>query len=152
MTATGLPSHKGSSACHGHAPLCRAGGTGLLDYTLPLLPHDELLLSRGDGTKKEEEMIRKDDWGYIPDKHSELMDVFSKTKMDTLARHWSIDHVINLEPGCKIPYGRVYNLSEVELKMLQAYIQTHLANGFIQRPASPAAAPMLFAKKKDGSL
>jgi len=28
----------------------------------------------------------------------------------------------------------------------------NLANGFIQRSSSPAAAPILFAKKKDGGL
>jgi len=51
-----------------------------------------------------------------------------------------------------LPYGRIYNLSEVKLKTLKAYIETNLANGFIQRSSSPAGAPILFAKKKDGRL
>jgi hypothetical protein len=38
------------------------------------------------------------------------------------------------------------------LKTLKPYIETNLANGFIQRSSSPAAAPILFAKKKDGGL
>ena len=59
----------------------------LLDYPLPLLPHDELLLTRADGSKKEEQMIRTDDGGYIPDKYSEFVEVFSKTKADTLSPH-----------------------------------------------------------------
>jgi hypothetical protein len=91
-------------------------------------------------------MIRTDDGGYISDKYWEFVEVFSKAKADTLAPHQSIDHAINLQPGCKIPYGRIYNLSEVELKMLKAYIETNLANGFIQWSSSPAAAPILFAK------
>ena len=124
----------------------------LLDYPLPLLPYHELLLTHADGSKKEDQMIRTDDGGYIPDKYSEFVEVFSKTKADTLAPHRSIDHAIDLEPGCKIPYGRIYNLSEVELKTLKAYIETNLANGFIQRSSSQAAAPILFAKKKDGGL
>jgi hypothetical protein len=78
--------------------------------------------------------------------------VLSKDRAETLAPHRPIDHVIDLEPGFKIPYGRIYNLSEVELKTLKAYIETNLANGFIQRSSSPAAAPMLFAKKKDSGL
>jgi hypothetical protein len=97
-------------------------------------------------------MIRTDDGGYIPDKYSEFVEVFSKTKADTLAPHRAIDHAIDLEPGSKIPYGRIYNLSEVELKTLKAYIETNLANGFIQRSSSPAAAQILFGKKKDGGL
>jgi hypothetical protein len=33
-----------------------------------------------------------------------------------------------------------------------AYIETNLASGFIQQSPSPAAAPILFAKKKDSGL
>ena len=40
---------------------------------------------------------------------------------------------------------------EVELKILNAYIETNLANGFIQR-SLPAPAPILFAKMNDGRL
>jgi hypothetical protein len=80
------------------------------------------------------------------------VDVFSKTKAETLAPHCPIDHAIDLEPGFKIPYGRIYNLSECELQTLKAYIERNLANGFIQRSSSSAAAPILFAKKKDGGL
>jgi len=46
--------------------------------------------------------------------------------------------------------GRIYNLSEFELRTLKAYIEANLANGFIQLSSSPAAAPILIAKKKDG--
>jgi len=80
------------------------------------------------------------------------VDVFSKTKAETLAPHRPIDHAIDLEPGFKIPYGWIYNLSEVELRTLKAYIETNLSNGFIQRSSSLAEAPILFAKKKDGGL
>jgi len=40
---------------------------------------------------------------------------------------------------------------EVELKILNAYIETNLANGFIQR-SSPASAPILFVKKNGSHL
>jgi len=51
-----------------------------------------------------------------------------------------------------IPYGRIYNLSEVDLETLKAYIETNLSNGLIQWSSSSAAALILFAKKKDGGL
>jgi len=38
------------------------------------------------------------------------------------------------------------------LKTLKAYIETNLANGFIQRSSLPTAAPILVGKKKDGGL
>ena len=85
-------------------------------------------------------------------RYKDYVDVFGKDRAETLAPHWPIDHAIDLEPGYKLPYGRIYNLSEFELKTLKAYIETNLASGFIQRSSSPAAAPILFAKKKDGGL
>jgi hypothetical protein len=98
------------------------------------------------------ERISTDDGGFIPVVYSEFMDVFSKAKAETLAPHRSIDHAIDLEPGFKLPYGRIYNLPEFELRTLKAYIESNLANGFIQRSSSSAAAPILFAKNKDGGL
>ena len=78
--------------------------------------------------------------------------MFSKKGGETLPPHRDTDHAIELEGGLKLPFGRIYNLSEAELAALKAYIETNLANGFIQRLSSPAAAPILFVKKKDGSL
>ena len=109
-------------------------------------------LTSTDGEQSEIGRVCTDDAGYIPIKYSEFVEVFSKAKADTLAPHRSIDHAIDLEPGCKIPYGWIYNISEVELKMLKAYIETNRGHGFIQRSSSPAAAPILFAKTKDGGL
>jgi len=80
------------------------------------------------------------------------VEVFSKAKAEVLPPHRSIDHVIALEPSYKLPYRRIYNLSEVELRTLKAYIETNLANGFMQRSSLLVAAPILFVKKKDGGL
>ena len=43
-------------------------------------------------------------------------------------------------------------MSEVELKTLKNYLDDMLAKGFIHASNSPAGAPVVFAKKKDGSL
>jgi len=59
---------------------------------------------------------------------------------------------MHLESDYKLPYGRIYNASEFELKTLKAYIETNLANGFIQWSSSLAAAPFLFANQKGGGL
>jgi len=97
-------------------------------------------------------MAPTDDEGHIPATYGEFVEVFSKEKAKTLPPHWSTDHAIDLEPGYNMPYGQIYNLSEFELTTLKAYIEANLANGFIQRSSSPAAAPILFAKKNDGGL
>jgi hypothetical protein len=96
--------------------------------------------------------VQADDGSWIPSTYRDFLDIFSKKKAETLPPHRPTDHAIDLEPGTKLPYGRIYSLSEVELKALKAYIETNLASGFIQRSSSPAASPILFVKKKDGSL
>jgi len=50
-------------------------------------------------------------------------------------------------PADNLPSGLIYNLSEFQLRTLRAYIEANLPNGFIQRSSSPAAAPILFAKR-----
>jgi len=110
-------------------------------------------MCKQDGTEQMKmEMVPTAGGGCIPARYQDFVDVFSKTKAETLPAHRPIDHAIDLEPGYKLPYGQIYNLSEVELKTLKAYIETHLGSGFIQRSSSPVAAPILFAKKKDGRL
>jgi hypothetical protein len=85
-------------------------------------------------------------------RYKDYVDVYSKDRAKTLAPHRPIDHTIDQEWDFNLPDGRTYNVSEVEFKSLQAYIETNLANGFIQRSSSAAAAPTLFAKKRDGRL
>lgn len=79
--------------------------------------------------------------------------LFSEDSANTLPTHrGSADHSIPITKDSPPPFGPVYPLSQDELKALSAYIKKNLANGFIRRSTSPAAVPVLFVKKKDGSL
>ena len=88
----------------------------------------------------------------IPPKYAEFQDVFSKQEADKLPPHRPYDHTIPLVDSAKLPFGPVYNLSQPELQALHEYIKENLAKGFFRRSESPAEAPILFVKKKDGSL
>jgi hypothetical protein len=88
----------------------------------------------------------------IPVEFQDYSDVFSKISADKLPEHGQYDHTIPLESGTKPPFGRIYGLSEVELKALDEYLKDNLAKGFIRPSSSPAGAPILFVKKSDGSL
>ena len=46
----------------------------------------------------------------------------------------------------------MYSLSQVELEALRKFIDENLASGMIRPTRSPYGAPVLFVKKKDGSL
>jgi hypothetical protein len=77
-------------------------------------------------------MVPPDDGGHIPATYGEFVEVFSNEKAETLPPHRSTDHAIDLEPRYNLTYGRIYNISESELRTLKAYIEANLANGFIQ--------------------
>jgi hypothetical protein len=59
---------------------------------------------------------------------------------------------IDLQPDAKAPWGPIYALSTAELRTVREYLDENLAKGAIRPSKSPAGAPILFVKKKDGSL
>ena len=46
----------------------------------------------------------------------------------------------------------MYSLSAVEQKALREFLDENINSGFIRQSTSPHGAPILFVKKKDGSL
>ena len=88
----------------------------------------------------------------IPTKYQAFTRVFLKKKVNELPVHGTHNHAINLEGIGDPPFGPLYNLSGNELKVLQDYLADNLAKGFIQALTSPSEVPILFVKKKDGTL
>jgi Reverse transcriptase (RNA-dependent DNA polymerase) len=88
----------------------------------------------------------------VPEVYHEFADVFSRQKADTLLPHQDCDLKISINEGVKIPVSPIYLLSEFELKTLWEFIDENLKTGFICPSDSPFGAPVLFIKKKDGSL
>ncbi|KAL0560548.1 hypothetical protein IC582_000953 [Cucumis melo] len=63
-----------------------------------------------------------------------------------------VDFAIELEPGTA-PISRApYRMAPAELKELKVQLQELLDKGFIRPSVSPWGAPVLFVKKKDGSM
>ncbi len=87
----------------------------------------------------------------LPEKYKDFVDVFEKINADHLPAHSPYDCPIDLE-GHSPPFGPIYGLSEPEFQALCDYLTENLAKGFIQHSKSLASAPILFVKKKDGSL
>src|SRR5690606_14639466 len=88
----------------------------------------------------------------IPKDYARFHALFDKKAADILPDHQPWDHTIPLQPDTTPTYGPIYGLSENELETLRTYLDENLARGFIRQSTSPAGAPILFAKKKDGSL
>jgi hypothetical protein len=88
----------------------------------------------------------------LPEKYKDFVNVFEKSNADQLPAHSPYDCPINLEEGHSPPFSPIYGLLEPKLQALHDYLTENLAKGFIQHSKSPAGAPILFVKKKDGSL
>jgi hypothetical protein len=63
-----------------------------------------------------------------------------------------IDFSINLMPGATPVSKTPYRMSTPELKELQMQLEEILKKGYIHPSVSPWGAPVLFVKKKDGTL
>jgi len=94
----------------------------------------------------------KIDLSSIPEEYHEYADVFSKSKAETLTPHCPYDLRIDLEKDSHPPVGTIYSLSKFEQETLKEFIDENLTNGFIRSTSSSHGAPVLFVKKKDGSL
>ena len=63
-----------------------------------------------------------------------------------------VDLAIEIVPGT-VPVSRApYRMAPTELKELKSQLQELLDKGFIRSSVSPWGAPVLFVKKKDGTL
>ena len=81
----------------------------------------------------------------------EYPDVFPQ-ELPSLLPEREVEFVIELAPGTKPISKAPYRMSLSELKELKVQMQELLDKGFIRPSASPWGAPVLFVKKKDGSL
>ncbi|CEG79126.1 Putative Retrotransposon nucleocapsid protein [Rhizopus microsporus] len=88
----------------------------------------------------------------IPEKCHDCIDVFSEEIANTLTKHSNANHHITLLEGAQPPFDPICPLAQDELIALYDYLKESLEFGFIRHSTSPAAAPILFVKKGNGSL
>ncbi|XP_027155548.1 uncharacterized protein LOC113755883, partial [Coffea eugenioides] len=81
----------------------------------------------------------------------EFLDVFPK-ELKTLPPEREVEFKIDLVPGTAPISKTPYRMAPAELKELKIQLQDLLEKGFIRESDSPWGAPVLFVKKKDGSL
>lgn len=79
-------------------------------------------------------------------------DVFPDQLPPGLPPPRDVDHRIELVPGAVPPSRPTYRLSATELAELKKQLAELSAAGFIQPSKSPFGAPILFVKKKDGTM
>ena len=83
---------------------------------------------------------------------SEYADVFPSNLPSGLPPPRAIDHAIDVVPGSAPPYKASYRMSPLELQELKKQVEELLAQGHIRPSTSPYGSPVLFVKKKEGTL
>ena len=111
--------------------MLRKGCQGYLAFVLDM---------RQEGTRLEDIPIVKEFPDVFPDDISGLP--------SDRAIEFVIELILGTEPISIPPY----RMTPVELKELKAQLEELLSKGFIRPCTSPWGAPVLFIKKKDGSL
>ena len=79
------------------------------------------------------------------------MDVFPQ-ELPRLPPSREVDFTIELTPGAAPISLSPYRMAPAELSELKVQLQELLDKGFIRASVSPWGAPVLFVKKKDGTL
>lgn len=100
-----------------------------------------------------DEIIQK-----LPPHYRSFASVFDPNEASKLPPHRpGLDHEIPIEKDefgrdRELPWGQLYNMSHDELLVLRKELTCLLQNQFIRESKSPAAAPVLFARKPGGGL
>jgi hypothetical protein len=82
----------------------------------------------------------------------EYRDVFPEALPAGLPPSREVDHKIELIPGSTPPSRPTMRMSNAELLELKSQLEELTRSGFIQPSKSPFGAPVLFVKKKDGTM
>ena len=88
----------------------------------------------------------------IADTLRKFKDVFPDALPDELPPHRDIGHAIHLKQDAVPPYKAIYRMTRTELQEVKSQIADLLRKNFIEPANSPFGAPVIFVKKKDGTL
>jgi len=148
-----IPASKTSVSNSGQPKITIIGAAAFLHASkLPGFHNFKLCLHSSDIQANSAKLAETPDLSNVPSEYHEFANIFSKTKAETLPSHHPYDLKINLKEGAQTLVGLIYSLSASEQEALKKFIEENLNTGFIQPTSSPHGAPVLFVKKKDGSL
>jgi hypothetical protein len=89
----------------------------------------------------------------LPSWLHELIGAFSKRAADTLPQSRPFNHKLRFDkPEPSMTTAHLYKMSTPELEKMREYLVKNLKKGFIKPSDSSYSSPVLFVKKKDGSL
>ncbi|KAL8133739.1 hypothetical protein AgCh_008977 [Apium graveolens] len=84
--------------------------------------------------------------------HATGEEIVKERELTRISTNREIEFAIELAPGTTPVSKAPYRLALVEMNELASQLQELLDNGMIRHSVSPWGAPVLFVKKKDGSM
>jgi hypothetical protein len=88
----------------------------------------------------------------VPPWATDFLDVFNRESFDSLPERQMWDHTIELVPDAKPANCKVYPISPLKQKELDAFIVEGLTTGRMRLSKSPMASLVFFVKKQDTAL
>ena len=91
-------------------------------------------------------------YNNLPPEYHDFTDIFQVAEKQSLPEKGLYDHAIDLKPGQQPPFEKLYSMSPAELNVLKVYLDNAMKAGIVRKSISPAASPVMFVPKLDGSL
>ena len=91
-------------------------------------------------------------YNNLPPEYHNFADIFQAAEKQSLPEKGLHDHAINLKLGQQPLFRKLYSMSPAELNVLKVYLDNTMKAGIVHKSISPAASPVMFVLKSDGSL
>jgi len=88
----------------------------------------------------------------VPKEYHAYLHLFDKKSSERFPKSRSWDHKIEMKADFEPKVFKKYNLSPIEQRELDKFIDENLEKGYIVSSQSPMASPFFFVSKKDGSF
>ena len=82
----------------------------------------------------------------VPPEYYDYLSIFSEEEARTLPLWRYIDHAIPLIDRGRPPFGRIYSMSDTDLKELKQWIEDNLSKSFIRASTSSTASPLIIVR------
>ena len=91
-------------------------------------------------------------YNNLPPEYHNFADIFQAAEKQSLPERGLHNYVVDLKSGQQPPFRKLYSMSPAELNVLKVYLDDAIKAGIVCKSISPAASPIMFVLKSDGSL
>jgi hypothetical protein len=102
------------------------------------------------GDDDDEDLEVEEIMWLVPEEFHAWLDVFRKSKADSLPPHREYDHEIVVDPTIPLRAGPIYPMTKKQETWFQGYLTAVIGMGHFQTLTSPFSSPVFLVPKADG--